>query len=75
MVYGWDKECERDPDWAASVQADPDQPFYHVLPDEGEPDLPCMILDCLLPGAFMQPFQRFIDVLVSAAHGNICLCR
>ena len=39
VVYGWDKECERDPDWAAAVQADPNQPFYHVLPDEGEPDL------------------------------------
>ena len=25
--------------WAAAVQADPNQPFYHVLPDEGEPDL------------------------------------
>lgn len=38
MVYGWDQSCERDPDWAAAVQADPDQPFYHVLPDEGKPD-------------------------------------
>ena len=36
VVYGWDKECERDPEWAAAVQADPDQPFYHVLPDEGD---------------------------------------
>jgi hemimethylated DNA binding protein len=36
VVYGWDKQCERDPEWAAAVQADPDQPFYHVLPDEGE---------------------------------------
>ena len=36
MVYGWDKDCERDPDWAAAVQADPHQPFYHVLPDEGQ---------------------------------------
>ncbi len=40
VVYGWDKECERDPDWAAAVQADPNQPFYHVLPDEGELTLP-----------------------------------
>ena len=38
MVYGWDKDCERDPDWAAAVQADPHQPFYHVLPDEGQLD-------------------------------------
>ena len=36
VVYGWDKDCERDPDWAAAVQADPNQPFYHVLPDEGQ---------------------------------------
>ena len=36
VVYGWDKECERDPEWAAAVQADPNQPFYHVLPDEGD---------------------------------------
>ncbi len=36
VVYGWDRECERDPAWAAAVHADPTQPFYHVLPDEGE---------------------------------------
>ncbi|CAL8460560.1 g89 [Coccomyxa elongata] len=36
VVYGWDRECERDPAWAAAVHADPTQPFYHVLPDEDD---------------------------------------
>ena len=66
VVYGWDKECERDSDWAASVQADPNQPFYHVLPDEGEPDLPIVISQRLLPGALVQTSERFIHDLCRA---------
>lgn len=35
VVVGWDKECEREAGWAAAVNVNPCQPFYHVLPDEG----------------------------------------
>jgi hemimethylated DNA binding protein len=35
VVYGWDRECQRDADWlkAMNVQ-NPQQPFFYVLPDE-----------------------------------------
>lgn len=36
VVFGWDRECERDAEWAAAMGVAPRQPFYHVLPDEGD---------------------------------------
>ncbi|KAL6766563.1 hypothetical protein ACKKBG_A36535 [Auxenochlorella protothecoides x Auxenochlorella symbiontica] len=36
VVFGWDRECERDAEWAAAMGVRPRQPFYHVLPDEGD---------------------------------------
>ena len=36
VIAGWDRACARGVPWAASVHARPDQPFYHVLPDEDD---------------------------------------
>lgn len=36
VVYGWDPVCERDAVWCAAAGVRPDQPFYYVLPDEGD---------------------------------------
>ena len=34
VVYGWDRKCERDPDWVAAMGVDGSLPFYYALPDE-----------------------------------------
>ena len=36
VVYGWDRICARDVDWASKLGLQHDQPFYDVLPDEDE---------------------------------------
>ena len=36
VIYGWDPVCERDAVWCAAAGVRPDQPFYYVLPDEGD---------------------------------------
>ncbi|KAK9841990.1 hypothetical protein WJX81_002951 [Elliptochloris bilobata] len=36
VVHGWDRKCERSAAWAASNQANPQQPFYYCLPDEDD---------------------------------------
>lgn len=34
VIYGWDRRCERDSEWAAQMGVDPSMPHYYVLPDE-----------------------------------------
>lgn len=34
VIYGWDRQCDRPPDWAEQMKVKHDQPFYSVLPDE-----------------------------------------
>lgn len=34
VVYGWDRTCERDAEWVASMGVDSSLPFYYALPDE-----------------------------------------
>ena len=36
VIYGWDRRCGRDAEWAAQMSANPAQPFYYALPDEAD---------------------------------------
>ena len=36
VVYGWDPKCARDEAWVEQMAANPDVPFYYVLPDEAD---------------------------------------
>ena len=36
VIYGWDRRCERDAQGQAARGVGGGQPFYHVLPDEGD---------------------------------------
>ena len=35
-VFGWDRECRKSEQWAKQMGVKWDQPFYSVLPDEGD---------------------------------------
>ena len=34
VIYGWDRNCQRDIEWARQVEVEHGQPFYRILPDE-----------------------------------------
>jgi hemimethylated DNA binding protein len=36
VIYGWSRRCERDEEWARTMNVSADQPFYFVLPDEAD---------------------------------------
>ncbi len=36
VVYGWDRSCDRDPQWAQEMGVRAEQPFAAALPDEGD---------------------------------------
>jgi len=36
VIYGWDRRCMRDEIWINEMNANPDVPFYYVLPDEND---------------------------------------
>lgn len=35
VVFGWDRRCRGSGSWVAKHQANPEQPYYYCLPDEG----------------------------------------
>ena len=36
VVFGWDRRCRGSGSWVARNQANPEQPYYYCLPDEGD---------------------------------------
>lgn len=36
VVFGWDRRCRGSGSWVAKNQANPEQPYYYCLPDEGD---------------------------------------